>query len=615
MNFVNQVRARLATFSAALVDMKAKINAVIPALKHVNNEVHSIDRCVIPLGLIESITKGLKTIALSVVGGALLNWLTQSFQKGGMDYAVISPILIAVVIAVGIKEFMTQRLTDRMVVFEEAFSERFYIRKMNHLSTLDLATLLSPDFDKKERLMGEGRYVLRSLFDNQFELISALVSVVTGLGALLVIDPLMLLVVTMPIIPSLVMSSMQTQADRKYKVRRQMHERRNFQYLRAVSDPEGLAQSKMFGMVEYFKKKYFLTRRMFMRFSRLKLRRRTTGKVLLQMLQVCAINGVLLYLVAKASRSGNPMMNMMVVVGSLSSLQLMLSRIPHLCLRMVQSVGNEYSDIQNFFNTRPQINEDNCKDFVCQDTPVVEMRNVCFTYPHTDKEVISSCSANFIAGDRVALVGPNGSGKTTVTMLLSKMYLPNSGDITFDGTSLSELKQLSLYRHLVYLMPQASVERMPLDISLTGVARDSIDYTRLERALALVGMDGVVKNLPKGYQTQIGVNWGGVSFSTGQFQRLMIAATLYRAFDPAIKIVIFDEPMAHCDVEIKRMFYDNLKEFSEKIVLVIAHDPLYLSFFNRVISMKSGRIVADVRGTRAISDITESVIQDLAVDL
>ena len=103
-------------------------------------------------------------------------------------------------------------------------------------------------------------------------------------------------------------------------------------------------------------------------------------------------------------------------------------------------------------------------------------------------------------------------------------------------------------------------------------------------------------------------------FTGSEIEQVFVEA-LYRAFDPAIKIVIFDEPMAHCDVEIKRMFYDNLKEFSEKIVLVIAHDPLYLSFFNRVISMKSGRIVADVRGTRAISDITESVIQDLAVDL
>jgi ABC-type bacteriocin/lantibiotic exporter with double-glycine peptidase domain len=245
----------------------------------------------------------------------------------------------------------------------------------------------------------------------------------------------------------------------------------------------------------------------------------------------------------------------------------------------------------------------------------VEVKGVSFTYPHTNKEVLSDCSFALREGECVALVGPNGCGKTTITMLLSKMYLPTMGDITFDGQSLSELKQLSLYQHLVYLMPQASVERLPIDIALAGVARDCIDYARLAGALQLVDMDEIVKNLPKGYQTQIGVNWGGVSFSTGQSQRLMIAATLYRAFDPTIKIVIFDEPMAHCDVEIKRMFYSSLKEFSQKIVLVIAHDPLYLSFFNRVISMKGGRIIADVRGQHAISEITDSVTRELAVDL
>lgn len=598
-----------------LVVTSTKVKAVLPALKYVNGEVKAVDGLMIPLNITYAVINGFKTLALFTVGGSVLSWLTQSFQKGGVDYAVISPILIGVVIAMGMKEFVAQRIADKGMVFEEAFSERLNLKKMEHLSTLDLATLLSPDFDKKDRLMGDGTYVLNTLFRNQFELVSSIVSFLAGFSVLMFIDPLMLVVVTLPIIPSLIISNLQTQADRKYRLRRQTHERRNHQYLRAVSDPESLAQSKMFGMVEYFKKRYFLTRRMFVRFSRLKLKRRATSKVLLQMVQVCAVNGVLLYLVAKASRSGNPMLNMMVVAGSLNSLQSMLSRIPHLCLKMVQHVENEYSDIQKFFATKPQINEEGCRDFVCLDTPVVEMRNVSFTYPHTDKEVLSDCSLTLCEGDCVALVGPNGSGKTTVTMLLSKMYIPSSGDITFDGQSLFDLKQLSLYRHLVYLIPQASVERLPIDIALTGVARDCIDYARLTRALQLVGMDEIVRGLEKGYQTQIGVNWGGVSFSTGQFQRLMIAATLYRAFDPAIKIVIFDEPMSHCDVDIKRMFYNNLKEFSHKIVLVIAHDPLYLSFFNRVVSMKNGRIVADVRGQGAISDITDSVIRDLAVDL
>lgn len=598
-----------------LIGTSAKVKAVLPALKYVNGEVKAIDRLMIPMGITYAVVNGFKTLTLFTVGGSVLNWLTQSFQKGGVDYAVISPVLMGVVIAMGIKEFVSQRLADREMVFAEAFSERFNLKKMEYLATLDLATLLSPDFDKKDRLVGDGAHTLNILFRNQFELVSSIVSFLAGFSVLMVIDPLMLVVVTLPIIPSLIISAMQTQADRKYRLRRQTHERRNYEYLKALSDPESLAQSKMFGMVEYFKKRYFLTRRMFVRFLRLKLKRRVTSNVVLQMVQVCAVNGVLLYLVAKASRSGNPMLNMMVVAGSLNSLQSMLSRIPHLCLKMVQHVENEYSDIQKFFATKPQISEEGCKDLVCLDTPVVEMRNVSFIYPHTDKEVLSDCSLSLYEGDCVALVGPNGSGKTTVTMLLSKMYLPTSGDITLDGQSLFDLKQLSLYRHLVYLMPQASVERLPIDIALAGVARDSIDYQRLVRSLELVGMDKIVKNLPRGYQTQIGVNWGGVSFSTGQFQRLMIAATLYRAFDPAIKIIIFDEPMAHCDVEIKRMFYSNLKEFSHKIVLVIAHDPLYLSFFNRVVTMKNGRIVADVHGPDAISEITDSVIRDLAVDL
>lgn len=615
MRFVTFVCSRFAVLRTALIDVVSKVKAVMPALMKINKDVHSIDRLIIPAAIFTATIQGLKTLATFMVGGAALNWLTQSFQTGGIEYAFIVPVLVAVVVATGVKEYVVQQIRDRGLVFEEAFSQKFEMRLMSHLSSLDLATLLSPDFDKKSRLVSNGKYTLETLFRNQFELLSAIVAVITGLGALLVIDPWMLLVVVLPVIPSVYVSGLQTRADRKHRLRRQSYDRRNAQYFNAVSDPESLAQAKMFGMVEYFTKKYFTSKRMFVRFSRFKLKVRAKGRVWLQMLQVCAINGVLLYLVVKASRSGNPMFNMMVVAGSLSSVQSMISRIPHLFLKMVQTVGNEYADIENFFGIKPQINEDTCRDYVCRQTPVVEMKDVYFTYPHTDREVLTGCSFVLHEGDCVALVGPNGSGKTTVTMLLSKMYLPTQGSITFDKESLSEVRQLSLYKHLVYLIPQAGVERLQIDIAVTGVARDYIDYARLARALQLVGMDEIVKKLPKGYQTQIGVNWGGVSFSTGQFQRLMIAATLYRAFDPAIKIVIFDEPMAHCDVEIKKMFYSSLKEFSQKIVLVIAHDPMYLSFFNRVISMRGGRIVADVRGQHAIHAITDSVIQDLAVDL
>jgi ATP-binding cassette subfamily B protein len=229
---------------------------------------------------------------------------------------------------------------------------------------------------------------------------------------------------------------------------------------------------------------------------------------------------------------------------------------------------------------------------VCLDRARGELRfeQVSMAYdPGTP--TLSDISFEARPGQMVALVGPSGAGKTTLTYLASRLYDPTSGRITFDGVDLRELALADLSRWMAMVTQETTLFNATLEENLRYA---KVDATReeLDRACRLAQMQDVIAALPKGYETVVGER--GYKFSGGEKQRLAIARVVLR--DP--RLLILDEATSSLDSRSEALIQKALEPLLEsRTSLVIAHRLSTILRADLILVLDHGQIVE--RGTHA----------------
>lgn len=222
----------------------------------------------------------------------------------------------------------------------------------------------------------------------------------------------------------------------------------------------------------------------------------------------------------------------------------------------------------------------------------LEVRNLNFTYPGTERHVLKDISFTAEPGQMIALVGRSGSGKSTLASLIPRFYHHESGEILLDGIEIEDYKLLNLRKHIAQVTQHVTLfsDTVTNNIAygdLAGAPRADVEAAAMD-----ANAKDFIDQLPKGFDTQVGEN--GVLLSGGQRQRLAIARALLKN----APLLILDEATSALDTESERHIQAALdKVMQGRTTLVIAHRLSTIEKADLILVMDDGRIVE--RGTHS----------------
>ena len=224
--------------------------------------------------------------------------------------------------------------------------------------------------------------------------------------------------------------------------------------------------------------------------------------------------------------------------------------------------------------------------------PSIEFRNVSFTYEGSDKPVLTNVSFKINADEKIALVGNNGAGKTTIVKLLCGLYPPTSGEILIDGKSINDIGVEKFQDMISVLFQDTSPIALSIAENICGCEPQDADRQKLHDCLEKAGLLEKVNTLIKKEGTYITqtLDEKGVVLSGGETQKLLLAKAMYKNGP----MLILDEPTSALDPIAESRMYEEYNQMADKKTAVfISHRLASTKFCDRILFLDNGQIVEE----------------------
>jgi len=230
-----------------------------------------------------------------------------------------------------------------------------------------------------------------------------------------------------------------------------------------------------------------------------------------------------------------------------------------------------------------------------------EFRNVSFRYPGTERYVLRDFNFIFAPGERIALIGENGEGKTTLVKLITRLYDVTEGQILLDGVDLRDYSIEDLHHEIGVIFQDFMRYEMTARENIVVGRVDgngslgSIRLACIEEAARKSQAAQVIRKLPERYDQMLGRRFeGGVDLSTGEWQRMALA----RAYLRDAQLLILDEPTAALDAKSELQVFERFAELTAgKMALLISHRFSTVRMADRIVVLEGGKLVEE--GTHA----------------
>lgn len=220
----------------------------------------------------------------------------------------------------------------------------------------------------------------------------------------------------------------------------------------------------------------------------------------------------------------------------------------------------------------------------------IEFQNVKFTYPEANTPTLSDLNLQIKPGEKIALVGINGAGKTSIVKLLSGFYQPDSGAILVNGQNISGFYPQEYLVKVGVVFQEPFVLAYTIAQNIACCSEEEIDYSRVQKYLKMAGLWEKVETLEKKEQTILTkeLDPNGILLSGGETQKLMLARTLYKD----APLMILDEPTAALDPIAEAELYQKYQQLTQgKTSIFISHRLASTQFCDRILFLENGEII------------------------
>ncbi len=546
-------------------------------------------------------------ILISLVSGFLpvvSIWITREIVDSVISAALstshnLGPVwfFVAAQLVVGLLQSLFSALTNSVQqLLQERLSNRVQSMILRKADTLDLAFFEDPQFyDKLRNATDESAYKPMQMILQLFDFLKTVVTLFSMLALLLSLAWWLTVIALLIPIPSFISSS--RYGWRGYqRMRHQSSERRRMIYLvRLMTTDTYNKEIKLFNLGRFFIRQFDeVAEELYQQDKNIVVRRYLVGFAW-GSLSILANSAIYIYValqaVTRAITIGSLTMYAQAAMQVGSSFQGLLADISGIY------ENNLYVDtLYEFLEYQPRILSPTDSRVIERD-PVtsglsIEFRDVSFTYPGKDPETAGALrhvSFTIKAGEVVALVGHNGSGKTTIVKLLTRLYDPDEGQILISGRDIREYAIEEL-RHVVGVIFQDYVTYYMSARANIGVGNiDEIEnLQRVERAASKSGANTVITKLPSGYETMLG-RWfkDGLQLSGGEWQKVALA----RAFMRDAPILILDEPTSSLDARAEYEIFTKFRLLTEgKTAVFISHRFSTVRLADRIFVIEQGTI-------------------------
>lgn len=251
---------------------------------------------------------------------------------------------------------------------------------------------------------------------------------------------------------------------------------------------------------------------------------------------------------------------------------------------MIQRAAASQKRLNEFLETKSAIYDQPLAKKINIDGNI-EFSNVDFTYPHTGIEALKNFSLSIKKGDKVAIIGRTGSGKSTVAQLLLRMYDTTNGTIELEKTDIREIDLKSLREQISYVPQDVFLFSDSVANNISFGMKDG-NSLQVEKAALQASVHKDILGFGEKYETMIGER--GVTLSGGQKQRISIARALIKDH----RLVIFDDCLSAVDAKTENEIIGNLYEYLEnRTAIIITHRIFSLFHFDKIVVIEDGQIV------------------------
>ncbi|HEU4723574.1 MAG TPA: ABC transporter ATP-binding protein [Gemmatimonadaceae bacterium] len=489
----------------------------------------------------------------------------------------------------------------------DLFSNHISVRLMRHAATLDLQQFEDPDFyDHLERARRQTTARI-GLIAMLLTMGQDIITLGTLGAALVVHNPWLLLLLTLAILPSFLGETHFASLSYSLLFRR-TPERRELDYLRYVGASDKTAKEvQMFGLAGWLADRYASLAQRYFEENRALSIRKGVISALLSLVGTLGYYGAYVTILLRAVAGA-------ISLGTLTFLASAFARSRDLIQRLLLSASDIYEqslylkDLFVFFEMRPTISSKPGAQPV--PTPIRRgfvFEDVGFRYPGSERWAIRHVSLTISPGERIALVGENGAGKTTITKLLARLYDPTEGRILLDGIDLREYDLASLREAIGVIFQDFVRYDMRFDENVgVGEIEGVTDYLAAvrdapgngatpppalvdaaERSLA----SSLLPRFERGYRQMLGRRFDdGVDLSGGEWQKIALA----RAYMREAQLLILDEPTAALDA---RAEYEVFVRFNQlmagRMAVVISHRFSTVRMADRIVVLGDGRVLEE----------------------